>query len=343
MATALGRYRPLGDGRVVLVAFAAPGELVAATVDRPHADYVEAHVTRVLEPSPDRVEPPCPVFGQCGGCQLQHLAYPAQLAAKEAVVREQLRRIGHLDDAVVRPIRGAANPWEYRNHVRFSTGKMYGDVGFMARGGRPLLKIDHCPIADPWVNELLPKLQGRGSGLHQIQVRRSATTGSFLVYPTIPGMEAGTGQGVPEELGGKKFQVSASASQVNHPQAEQMAELVGEAPESGDLSSMPSPASDVCRIADRPPRPRDRVACGRERTHRTSSRRRCAGEGGKGGRPPAAEGAPDAICWTRPAPAATPLLEAIVLAIRGGMSRAIPPHSRGTCACSSTAGTRSTM
>ncbi len=228
----------LEDGRVVLVAFAAPGELVEATVDRPHADYVEAHVTRVLEPSPDRVEPPCPVFGQCGGCQLQHLAYPAQLAAKEAVVREQLRRIGHLDDAVVRPIRGAANPWEYRNHVRFSTGKMYGDVGFMARGGRPLLKIDHCPIADPWVNELLPKLQGRGSGLHQIQVRRSATTGSFLVYPTIPGMEAETGQkAYLEELGGKKFQVSASAFfQVNHPQAEQMAELVGEAlPESGDL------------------------------------------------------------------------------------------------------------
>lgn len=222
----------------MLVAFAAPGELVEAMVDRPHADYVEASVTRVLEAAPERVEPPCPVYGQCGGCQLQHLAYPAQLEAKEAIVREQLRRIGHLDDSVVRPIRGAENPWAYRNHVRFSTGKRFGDVGFIARGGRQLLKIDECPIADPWVNALLPRLQGKGSGLHQIQVRRSASTGSFLVYPTIPGMEAETGQkAYLEELAGKKFQVSASAFfQVNHAQAEQMATLVGEAlPAEGDL------------------------------------------------------------------------------------------------------------
>ncbi|HQW52120.1 MAG TPA: hypothetical protein PL082_08700, partial [Tepidiformaceae bacterium] len=79
------------DGRVVFVAFAAPGELVEAQVEREYQDYIEAVTTHVIEPSPDRVEPRCALFGECGGCQLQHMAYPAQLAAKEAVVREQLR------------------------------------------------------------------------------------------------------------------------------------------------------------------------------------------------------------------------------------------------------------
>src|SRR5215207_8012919 len=70
------------DGRVVFVAFGAPGELIEALVEREYPDYIEAVVASVIEPSPDRVEAPCPLFGECGGCQLQHMSYPAQLAAK---------------------------------------------------------------------------------------------------------------------------------------------------------------------------------------------------------------------------------------------------------------------
>mgnify|MGYP001214781933 CR=1 FL=1 len=226
------------DGRVAFVAFAAPGELVEARIEREYADYFEAVTTRVIEPSPDRIEPRCALFGECGGCQLQHMAYPAQLAAKEAVVREQLRRIGKLDDAVVRPIAGAENPWAYRNHLRFSTGKKWGDVGYISRRGRGLLKVESCPIADPWVSGLLPKLQGLGAGLHQVQVRHSASTGSYLVNPAIPGAPVETGQkSYRERLAGKEFLVSASAFfQVNSAQAERMVQLVGEAlPERGRL------------------------------------------------------------------------------------------------------------
>jgi 23S rRNA (uracil1939-C5)-methyltransferase len=221
----------LEDGRVVFVSYAAPGELVRAKVERIHADYIEAVTEEVLEASPDRVEPPCPIFGECGGCQLQHIAHPAQLAAKEAIVREQLRRIGHLDDAVVRPIVGATNPWAYRNHVRFSTGRKFGDVGFISRRGRGLLKVECCPISDPWVNDVLPRLQGHGAGLHQVQVRHSAVTGSSLINPKVPGADVESGQPWYEEaLAGHRFRVSASAFfQVNHAQAEQMARLVAEA------------------------------------------------------------------------------------------------------------------
>jgi 23S rRNA (uracil1939-C5)-methyltransferase len=221
----------LDDGRVVLVGFAAPGELVEVEVERVHADYLEAVTVAVVEPSADRVAPRCGLFGECGGCQLQHLSYPAQLQAKEAVVAEQLRRIGRFEDPPLRPICGAADPWGYRNHVRFSTGAKFGDVGFVHRRGRGLLKVDACPIADPWVNELLPRLQGKGAGLHQVQVRYSRATGSYLVMPAVPGLEAETGQkAYLEELGGRKFVVSASAFfQVNSAQAAEMARLVGEA------------------------------------------------------------------------------------------------------------------
>jgi 23S rRNA (uracil1939-C5)-methyltransferase len=226
------------DGRVVLVAFAAPGELVEAAVERMHPDYWEAVTTRVIEPSPDRVAPRCALFGECGGCQLQHMSYAAQVAAKEQIVREQLRRIGRLDDEVVRPGVGAANPWGYRNHIRFSTGRMYGDLGFIRRTGRGLLRVKECPIADPWVNEVLPRLQGKGSGLHQVQLRHSPATGSFLVAPQITDADLPTGQRTyTEHLGGRDFQVDASSFfQVNSAQAEEMVRLVGEAlPASGQL------------------------------------------------------------------------------------------------------------
>jgi len=221
----------LDDGRVMFVLYAAPGELVEAEVERAHPDYLEAVTLRVIEPSPDRVTAACSLFGECGGCQLQHMSYPAQLAAKEAIVREQLRRLGHLDDAVVRPIVGAASPWAYRNHLRFSTGKKWGDVGFISRRGKGLLKVDSCPIADPWVNDLLPSLQGHGHGLHQVQVRHNASTGSFLINPRVDGIEIATGQkSYVEQLGGRRFQVSGSAFfQVNSAQAEAMVRLVSEA------------------------------------------------------------------------------------------------------------------
>lgn len=220
----------LDDGRVAFVAFAAPGERVEAEVERVHPDYIEARAVAVLEPSPDRVAPRCPLFGQCGGCQLQHLSYPAQAAAKEAIVREQLRRIGGLEPAAVRPIVAAVDPWAYRNHLRFSTGKKFGDVGFIHRRRRSLLKVEECPIADPWVNDLLPHLQGRGRGLHQVQVRHSAATGDFLVSPPILGLPVATGQeSYRERLAGHEFVVSANAFfQVNSAQAEEMARLVGE-------------------------------------------------------------------------------------------------------------------
>jgi 23S rRNA (uracil1939-C5)-methyltransferase len=221
----------LADGRVVFVAYAAPGELVDIEVERVHSDYLEAVVTKVVKASTDRIEPRCGLFGECGGCQLQHMSYEAQLKAKETIVREQLERIGGLDSGVVRPIAGATEVWGYRNHLRLSTGKMYGDVGFVHRRGRGLLKVEECPVADPWSNDLLSALQGKGAGPHQIQIRRDPSTGRFLIAPEIAELEVESGQdNYVQTLTGREFQVSVpSFFQVNHPQAERMVGLIAEA------------------------------------------------------------------------------------------------------------------
>ena len=228
----------LPDGKALMVAFGAPGELVEVEVERIHKDYVEGVVTNVLEPSRSRVEPECSLFGDCGGCQLQHLEYPAQLAVKEGVVREQLARIGGLPDVTVNPGGGADDPWGYRNHMRFSAGRKFGDAGFIHRRGRGLLKVTKCPIADPWVNAVLPRLQGHARGLHQIQLRRNAATGSTLVAPALEVLPEESGQEhYVEELAGRRFRVSASSFfQVNSAQAEKLVELVAsELPKQGRL------------------------------------------------------------------------------------------------------------
>ena len=228
----------LPDGKALMAAFGAPGELVEVEVERIHKDYVEGVVTNVIEPSRSRVEPECRLFGDCGGCQLQHLDYPAQLAAKEGVVREQLARIGGLPDVTVNPVVGAEDPWGYRNHMRFSTGRKFGDAGFIHRRGRGLLKVTKCPIADPWVNEVLPQLQGHARGVHQIQLRRNAATGSTLIAPALEVLPEESGQDhYVEELAGRRFRVSASSFfQVNSAQAEKLVQLVAsELPAQGRL------------------------------------------------------------------------------------------------------------
>ncbi|MBM2812373.1 MAG: rumA [Chloroflexi bacterium] len=210
---AIGRV----DGQVLFVPYGLPGERVRARVERRKRDYASASIVEVLSPSPDRVTPPCAVFGECGGCQWQHARYAAQLDMKRRVVAEQLRRIGGIADAddLVRPCIGMIEPWQYRNHIRFSLGKKYGDVGYTYRESHRLLRVDFCHIAHPVVNEVLEKIQRKCAGLraHQITVRYGSNTGDLLVSPALPMVpEVESGQLVlSEEILSRRFQISGSA------------------------------------------------------------------------------------------------------------------------------------
>ncbi len=146
---------------VVFVAGAAPGERVRARVTERRRTFARAVVEEVLDASPDRVAPPCPYFGPCGGCQWQFLAYPAQLAAKQRILRDQLRRALRLDErALARILRapiGMRDPWAYRNVVNV-TPDADGKPAFRHLHSHTPVAVTHCPISLPAISAALAKL-----------------------------------------------------------------------------------------------------------------------------------------------------------------------------------------
>ncbi len=149
----LGRHL----GCVVFVPFTLPGEQVRVRVTQRHRDFVRAAVAEILEPSPHRVQPRCPLFGQCGGCQLQHIAYKRQLAIKQAQVASAFDHIAALPNPPVEPIIPCPEPYGYRNRITVHAAP--GAVGFHAAGRPGLVDVAHCPIASRDVNAALRDLR----------------------------------------------------------------------------------------------------------------------------------------------------------------------------------------
>lgn len=132
------------NGQVVFVDGAAPGDVVRARVTRAHRSYAEAETEEVQRASDDRVTPRCVHFGVCGGCVWQHIAYPAQAAAKEAFVREALRHVGGMQETMVHRIVAAADPWYYRNKMDFSFHPD-GTLGLHRRGDwNRIVRLETC-------------------------------------------------------------------------------------------------------------------------------------------------------------------------------------------------------
>ncbi len=137
------------EGRVVFVEGAAPGEAVEAVVTHRGRDFWRAETRSVLQPSPHRVDPPCPYVGLgCGGCQLQHVSYSEQLAQKRQVLYQQLGR-AHLDWPLDRiEVRGMGDPWRYRIRGEFHVLRQSGaaHLGFYRKHTYQTLPIDSCLI-----------------------------------------------------------------------------------------------------------------------------------------------------------------------------------------------------
>ncbi|MBU1275077.1 MAG: TRAM domain-containing protein [Proteobacteria bacterium] len=154
------------SGRVVFVPGALPGEKVRVRLTQAKRDFARAELLGIAEPSPQRVEPTCPLFGQCGGCQLQHLDYPAQVEAKAAWVQRALSRLGELP-----PLVKVASPqvWGWRHRVRLTLGQE--GLGFLAEGSRQVVPVGECPVAASEVNRLLP---GLVQGLAKMDTSRIA-------------------------------------------------------------------------------------------------------------------------------------------------------------------------
>lgn len=146
------------EGKAVFIEGALPGERVGFVYTDVRRDYAEGTIETLEEASPDRVEPHCPHFGICGGCSLQHLAENRQIEVKQALLMDQLRRIGRLDEPdAFPPLTGPH--WGYRHKARLGVkyvhkkGKVL--VGFRERSSAFLADIETCPVLHPRVGEHL--------------------------------------------------------------------------------------------------------------------------------------------------------------------------------------------
>lgn len=153
----VGRY----EGLTLFVPGGAPGDRLEARVTEVKKNYAKAVLHRVVEPSPHRVAPACPVVGECGGCQLQHIAYPAQLDLKRQQVIDAVERLGKLTGVTVHPTLGMDEPWQYRNKAQFPFGYRSGKVvaGFFAPGTHRIVDIEQCDIQHPLGNQIMAEVK----------------------------------------------------------------------------------------------------------------------------------------------------------------------------------------
>jgi 23S rRNA (uracil1939-C5)-methyltransferase len=156
------------DGKAVFVADALPGERVQLRRVRRHRNFDEARLESVLEASPDRVAAPCPHYGTCGGCALQHLAPAAQIAFKQAQLLENLARLGGVEPArVLPPLTGPV--WHYRRRARLGikhvTRKGRVLVGFRERAAPYVADLHECRTLAPPLDRLMDPVAGLVAGL----------------------------------------------------------------------------------------------------------------------------------------------------------------------------------
>ena len=147
----------LPDGRVCFVAGALPGELCKVALTFQKKDFTKGKVVKVLEPSPYRVKPKCPLYGRCGGCSLQHLDSEKQAEFLAQVERENFRRLAHADLPENFKVH-TGNPWGYRNRARVvycgsSNGRP--QFGFRLQESNKVIPFENCPVLTPSLNEFL--------------------------------------------------------------------------------------------------------------------------------------------------------------------------------------------
>lgn len=176
----------LPDGRAVFIPHVIPAEKVAIRMVDDKQKYARGEMVELLTPSPQRVAAPCPHFGVCGGCQYQHIDYPAQVGYKEHILREQLLRLGHVD--LIPPIQVFPSdlPYGYRNVLQFHP-LASGKLGFMKRNSNAVFELSQCLLPGQAIQELWQAFTLEPqSGIERIEMRQN-DSGEVLI--TLEGEE----------------------------------------------------------------------------------------------------------------------------------------------------------
>ena len=146
-------------GRTVFVSLAAPGDRLRVRVDRQQGKVLFASIEEILVASPDRIEPPCPYFGRCGGCDFQQLTYEKQLAAKAEIIRDCLRRIARIEDVPEIVVTPSPRDWRYRMRATWQIDREQETIGYYERGSRRVCDVADCAVLVPELQETLEQVR----------------------------------------------------------------------------------------------------------------------------------------------------------------------------------------
>jgi 23S rRNA (uracil1939-C5)-methyltransferase len=158
------------DGLVYFVPFGIPGDEVEVELEALKKSYARGKILEVVKSSPHRIEPRCPVFFRCGGCQLQHIEYEAQLYFKKRMVESAVKYLGNLGDVRVNDCLGASEPWFYRNKVQLvaaskpymkkAEGRVQPYLGLYARKTHQVVRMENCAIQHRLNNRVIKAAGG---------------------------------------------------------------------------------------------------------------------------------------------------------------------------------------
>ncbi len=169
LTPAYGGYTIARDEKVIFIRGAIPGEVVEVEISEKKRDYSVAQARAVIEPSEHRVDPQCPVFGVCGGCQLQFITYEKQLSMKDEILLDACKRLGGFEIELGSALAG--DQWHYRVRAQFKVSKD-GTIGFFRSSSRDVVVFEACPLMVHEINTLLKQIKEQNivSNLNEIHI-----------------------------------------------------------------------------------------------------------------------------------------------------------------------------
>ncbi|MDD4301693.1 MAG: class I SAM-dependent RNA methyltransferase [Sphaerochaeta sp.] len=201
------------EGKRILVMDVLPGELVELGDSQEKAGYIRSTLKTILQASEERITPPCPYWGVCGGCDFQYAKDEAQGILKEGIVLDNIKRLGGIDSASFRTESLETGPaWGYRNRVRFHVDIAERKVGFLGRKSKSLVPIDHCPILSDKLNALLENPDRLFKAARILMFSNKGGRSGFIEVPVFSGDDEVSllDEVVKTTVGGHTFFVTAS-------------------------------------------------------------------------------------------------------------------------------------
>ena len=174
------------DGKVAFIPHSVTGDKAQVEIIKEKKNYLTGRLTRLIEPSPWRVDPPCPYFGLCGGCQWQHIDYSIHGELKKEILKEVLIRLGGSKEIPPIAVTSSHDPYAYRVRVQL---KVKGNtIGYYQEKSNHIVEIDRCPISHPLVNQIILFLQKEMSSfppLKEIDINVSPEEGKgvLILHP----------------------------------------------------------------------------------------------------------------------------------------------------------------